>query len=29
MEFLLFAPDELVGDSDNAVEVEKKGAFLA
>jgi len=29
MGFVLFTPDELVGDSDNVVEVEKKGAFCA
>jgi hypothetical protein len=27
MDFILFTPDELVGDSDNAVEVVKKRVF--
>ncbi len=29
MDFILFTPDELVGDSDNVVEVVRKGLFLS
>jgi len=28
MDFILFAPDEVVDDSDNVVEVEKKRGFF-